>query len=244
MTSTRALDVRAYPIDDPQGSTLAFASVALDGVAAIRGIRVVDSEKGVFVSMPQSKDRDGNFRDIAFPLDGDLRKELSDAVLEEFVYQAGLDPNERGYEKPELDAGSVRGMEDIDLEVRVFLLKKSQGNTVAYASVGFKVDGEDLMAIRGIRVVKSNRGLFVSMPQSKDKEGGFHDVAFPLISDLRTELNKAVLAEYDNEKTTSRSDRRKGLDERLAAGAEKVAQQKAATPGRTDVAKSRASALE
>ena len=78
------LDVRVYPIDKPQGSTLAFANVGIEDLVAINGIRVVDSSKGAFIAMPQSKDKEGNYHDIAFPINGDLRKEMNKAVLDKY----------------------------------------------------------------------------------------------------------------------------------------------------------------
>ena len=78
------LDVRVYPLDNPQGSTKAFANVGIEDLVAINGIRVVSGEKGDFVAMPQSKDKDGNYHDIAFPINGELRKELNKAVLDKY----------------------------------------------------------------------------------------------------------------------------------------------------------------
>jgi stage V sporulation protein G len=78
------LDVRVYPLDNPQGSTKAFANVGIEDLVAINGIRVVSGEKGDFVAMPQSKDKDGNYHDIAFPINGDLRKEVNKAVLDKY----------------------------------------------------------------------------------------------------------------------------------------------------------------
>ena len=78
------LDVRVYPLDNPQGSTKAFANVGIEDLVAISGVRVVSGEKGDFVAMPQSKDKDGNFHDIAFPINSDLRKELNKAVLDQY----------------------------------------------------------------------------------------------------------------------------------------------------------------
>ena len=234
------LDVRAYPIDEPKGSTLAFASVAFkaDGeeLAAIRGIRVVDSEKGPFVSMPQSKDKDGEFHDVAFPLNGDLRKEINAAVLDEAYRQAELCTGERGYAKPELSPNGGIRAEDVTLDIKVFPIAEPKGNTLAFASVGFNVGGEDVMAIRGIRIVDSEKGAFVSMPQSKDKDGDFHDLAFPLSGDLRKEVNKAVLAEYGKPPT---AEKKQGLGDRLKAGAEKSARAAAETPARAEAAAKR-----
>ena len=78
------LDIRVYPIEKPQGSTLAFANVGIEDLVAIKGIRVVDGSNGKFIAMPQSKDKDGNYRDIAFPINSDLRKEMNKAILDKY----------------------------------------------------------------------------------------------------------------------------------------------------------------
>ena len=81
------LDVRVYPLkENPENpnSTKAFASITVDNLIAIKGIRVVAGSKGHFVTMPQSRDNEGNYHDIAFPVNGDLRKAINKAVLDEF----------------------------------------------------------------------------------------------------------------------------------------------------------------
>lgn len=75
------LDVRAYPIAEPKGSVMAFASVTINDMFAVNNIRVVNSEKGLFVAMPQVKDNKGEFRDICFPVTADLRKQMNEAIL-------------------------------------------------------------------------------------------------------------------------------------------------------------------
>ena len=79
------LDIRVYPLKNQENnSTKAFASVTVDDLIAIKGIRVVEGSKGHFVTMPQSKDNEGNYHDIAFPVNGDLRKAMNKAILDEF----------------------------------------------------------------------------------------------------------------------------------------------------------------
>ena len=79
------LDIRVYPLkDQSNNSTKAFASVTVEDLIAIKGIRVVEGTKGHFVTMPQSKDNEGNYHDIAFPVNGDLRKAMNKAILDEF----------------------------------------------------------------------------------------------------------------------------------------------------------------
>ena len=81
------LDVRAYPIADPKGTTVAFASVTINDMVAINGIRVVDGANGLFAQMPQTKDKDGEYRDIAFPVTKELRQQLNKAILDEYAVQ-------------------------------------------------------------------------------------------------------------------------------------------------------------
>ena len=230
------LGVRVYPIDEPKGSTIAFASVAIDALAAIRGVRVVNGSKGLFVAMPQSKDSAGEYRDVAFPLTGGLRKEISAAVLDEFKAQVSLTPDQRGYENAEPDTYGERRAEDVNLDVKVFPIAGPKGDTLAFASVGF--DG--IAAIRGIRVVKSDKGQYVSMPQSKDKDGVFHDIAFPLSGDLRRAVSSAVLAEYSQ----IIAERKQSIGKRLAEGKEQAAQLAAANAPARGAAAKRAPGLE
>ena len=81
------LDVRAYPIAEPKSNTVAFASVTINDMIAINGIRVVDGAKGLFAAMPQAKDNNGEFRDIAFPVTKELRQQLNKAILDEYADQ-------------------------------------------------------------------------------------------------------------------------------------------------------------
>lgn len=75
------LDVRVYPIAEPKGSTMAFASANIDDIFAVTNIRVVNGEKGLFVAMPQVKDSKGEYRDICHPVTAELRKQLNEAIL-------------------------------------------------------------------------------------------------------------------------------------------------------------------
>ena len=81
-------EVRIIPVKSGNGSTKAYASINLDGVFAVNDIRVVEGNKGLFISLPnrKGKDKDGNekYYDIAFPTTAELRKEISDAVIAKY----------------------------------------------------------------------------------------------------------------------------------------------------------------
>ena len=83
------LDVRAYPIKEPKGKTVAFASVTINDMIGINGIQIVDGKNGLFAQMPQTKDTNGSYRDIAFPVTRELRLQLNSAVID--AYHAEID---------------------------------------------------------------------------------------------------------------------------------------------------------
>lgn len=82
----------------PEGPVLAYASATLNGCFAIRGIKIVNGEKGAFVSMPSYK-AGGRFQDICFPITKEFREQLHATVME--AYQQELAQiSQRGQEPP------------------------------------------------------------------------------------------------------------------------------------------------
>lgn len=59
----------------------AFANVTFDGEFVIRGLKVINGNKGYFVSMPSRKRSDGTHQDIAHPINNAMRKKIEDKVL-------------------------------------------------------------------------------------------------------------------------------------------------------------------
>ena len=64
-------EVRVFPVDDEK--LKAFVSIILDDCFVISDIKIIHGPKGLFVSMPSKKRKDGTFRDIAHPLNSDTR---------------------------------------------------------------------------------------------------------------------------------------------------------------------------
>lgn len=62
----------------------AYVSITFDNVFVVRGLKVIDGKNGLFVVMPSRKLSDGTFKDIAHPLNNDVRKLIETKVLSEF----------------------------------------------------------------------------------------------------------------------------------------------------------------
>jgi stage V sporulation protein G len=211
MSTNINLNVRVYPIDEPKNNTLAFANVGIGDAVAISGIRVVKGTKGNFVAMPQSQDKDGNYHDIAFATNDALRKEMNKAILAEFKTPTrDADGQYIGVSVSAQIDGEVGG----NLNVKAFPIKEPKGNTLSFANITV----DNLIAINGVRVVSGEKGDFVTMPQSKDKDGGYHDIAFPINADLRRDISSAVLSAYNERSVDKTADKKQSMSDRLAEG--------------------------
>jgi len=58
---------------------------------------------------------------------------------------------------------------------------------------------DDAFVIHDLRVVNGDKGLFVAMPSRKLPNGDFRDICHPINTDTRTEIQQAVLSQFDNE---------------------------------------------
>jgi len=60
------------------------ASILLDDSFAIHDIRIIEGDNGLFIAMPSRKTATGEYKDIAHPINSDVRKMFEDAILEAY----------------------------------------------------------------------------------------------------------------------------------------------------------------
>ena len=77
-------DVRVRLVKKEDLKLKAVASVTIDGCFVVHEIRIIESDKGLFVAMPSKKTPDGEFKDIAHPIDTETRNMLDKAVLDAY----------------------------------------------------------------------------------------------------------------------------------------------------------------
>jgi stage V sporulation protein G len=61
-----------------------IASVLLDDSFAVHDIRIIEGEKGLFIAMPSKKTPTGDYRDIAHPINPEIRAMFEDKIIEEY----------------------------------------------------------------------------------------------------------------------------------------------------------------
>lgn len=76
----KVTDVRLRTIQT-DGRMKALVSITLDEAFVIHDLRVIEGNSGLFVAMPSKRTPDGEFRDIAHPINSDMRQEIQDAVM-------------------------------------------------------------------------------------------------------------------------------------------------------------------
>jgi len=68
----------------------AFVSITFDNAFVVRGLKVIEGNDGLFVAMPSRRRKDGEFRDIAHPINNETRQMIEDAVFAEYERQVAL----------------------------------------------------------------------------------------------------------------------------------------------------------
>ena len=84
-------DVRVRKIAK-EGKMKAIVSITIDDEFVIHDIKVIEGEKGMFIAMPSKKATDGEYRDIAHPINSGTRESIQNIILEKYE-QALLEPD-------------------------------------------------------------------------------------------------------------------------------------------------------
>ncbi len=62
----------------------AVVSITIDEEFVVHDIKVIEGEKGLFIAMPSRKAADGEYRDIAHPINSDTRNKIQQIILEKY----------------------------------------------------------------------------------------------------------------------------------------------------------------
>ena len=84
-------DVRVRKLSK-EGKMKAIVSITIDNVFVVHDIKVIEGEKGLFIAMPSKKATDGEYRDIAHPINSATRDSIQKIIMEKYE-QALLEPD-------------------------------------------------------------------------------------------------------------------------------------------------------
>lgn len=80
-------DVRVRKVTK-EGKIKAVVSITLDNEFVVHDIKVIEGEKGLFIAMPSRKAADGEYRDIAHPINSETRERIQSIILEKYEIAA------------------------------------------------------------------------------------------------------------------------------------------------------------
>lgn len=90
-------DVRLRRVQT-DGRMRAIASITLDNEFVVHDIRVIDGNTGLFVAMPSKRTPDGEFRDIAHPINSSTRNKIQEIILNEYHNSSELEETDKAEE--------------------------------------------------------------------------------------------------------------------------------------------------
>lgn len=86
-------DVRIRKIAS-DGKMKAIVSITFDNEFVVHDIKVIEGQNGLFIAMPSRKTPDGEFKDIAHPINTDTREKIQKAILEAYEQAKIEEPSE------------------------------------------------------------------------------------------------------------------------------------------------------
>lgn len=78
-------EVKVFPVNEDR--LRAYVSITVDDCFVVRDLKVIQGTSGLFVAMPSKKRKDGQFRDIAHPLNQETREQIEKAIFDEYKNQ-------------------------------------------------------------------------------------------------------------------------------------------------------------
>ena len=72
-------EIKVFPVNEEK--LKAYVTIILDNCFVIRDLKVINGNTGLFVAMPSKKRKDGQFKDIAHPLNNETREMMENKIL-------------------------------------------------------------------------------------------------------------------------------------------------------------------
>ena len=76
-------DIRIRKVDK-DGKMKAVVSITIDDAFVVHDIKIIEGEKGLFIAMPSRKASDGEYRDIAHPINSGTRETIQKMILDKY----------------------------------------------------------------------------------------------------------------------------------------------------------------
>ena len=103
-------EVKVFPIQEEK--LRAFVSIVIDRCFMVNDIKVIQGRDGLFISMPSRRKKNGDFKDIAHPLNNETRRMIEERILTEYEGAVGA-PVQRRVHRAEGEMVAVAGAAEL-----------------------------------------------------------------------------------------------------------------------------------
>lgn len=93
-------DVRLRRVST-EGKMRAIVSITFNDMFVVHDVRIIDGNNGLFVAMPSKRTADGEFKDIAHPINSSTREKIQEAVISAYLKHEEVDVEESKHEELE-----------------------------------------------------------------------------------------------------------------------------------------------
>ena len=76
-------DVRIRKVEK-EGKMKAVVSITIDNEFAVHDIKIIEGEKGLFIAMPSRRNAEGEYRDVAHPINSDVRQHIQKLIMDKY----------------------------------------------------------------------------------------------------------------------------------------------------------------
>lgn len=75
-------EVKVFPVNEER--LKAYVTITIENCFVVRDLKIIKGNEGLFVAMPSKKRKDGQFKDIAHPLNQETRNEIEQAIFDAY----------------------------------------------------------------------------------------------------------------------------------------------------------------
>ena len=86
-------DIRIRSVEK-EGKMKAVVSITIDDEFVVHDIKIIEGEKGMFIAMPSRKAADGEYRDIAHPINSGTRDKIQTLIIDKYQEMLAAEPEE------------------------------------------------------------------------------------------------------------------------------------------------------
>ncbi|MGN0462463.1 MAG: septation protein SpoVG family protein [Ruminococcus sp.] len=176
-------------LDEPTDKGIVgFATATFDDTVTVNSITIREKQdgSGLYVRMPQRKTTNGQYIDVAHPLNGDTRKEMNNLILD--CYEKGISQYD-GTHMADRNTVKVEAQNCIKYEPGKY------GNALGRLDIVVND-----MVIHNAKLFANRNGeVNLFLPNYKDSKGEYHSICIPSNKDAYQEIKIAALKEYNTE---------------------------------------------